>query len=272
LPWTLKEHRYRPKRITLFAADIVTSCVSSPIIEEYIKLKLVQWSVSLPRNFCKRKDRGKHNKVATKNKKRKKDVMEPIVRSSHESDVTNINSYVTSFLAVSLGLKLCDSIRRILMYTKKSNANKAFYALCRGGYPIHELCGIMTALQLAKRDVLGVHVPIWRMLAPAVFFHAMANFRGMKPIFKWNSSTPWSEMQLSPWNVADNSTLIQILSKGLTQLIWLSILGRVLGYCIKNYYLIGRQAKKRTTKHAGIFSAELAAAEMLKKAKKKDKK
>lgn len=79
-------------------------------------------------------------------------------------------------------------------------------------------------------------------------------------------------MQLSPWNVADNSTLIQILSKGLTQLIWLSILGRVLGYCIKNYYLIGRQAKKRTTKHAGIFSAELAAAEMLKKAKKKDKK
>ena len=150
LPWTLKEHRYRPKRITLFAADIVTSCVSSPIIEEYIKLKLVQWSVSLPRNFCKRKDRGKHNKVATKNKKRKKDVMEPIVRSSHESDVTNINSYVTHFLAVSLGLKLCDSIRRILMYTKKSNANKAFYALCRGGYPIHELCGIMTALQLVS--------------------------------------------------------------------------------------------------------------------------
>lgn len=49
LPWVLRENRYRPKRITLFAADFGTSCVACPIIEEYIKLRILQWSVKLPR-------------------------------------------------------------------------------------------------------------------------------------------------------------------------------------------------------------------------------
>lgn len=75
-------------------------------------------------------------------------------------------------------------------------------------------------------------------------------------------------MQLSPLNVADSSTLPQLLSKGFAKFMWLVILGRVLGYCIKNYYMVNRQALKRTTTYAGnhaAFSAELATAEVLKK-------
>lgn len=49
LPWVLRENSYRPKRITLFAADFTTSCVAGPIIEEFVKLKILQWSVRLPR-------------------------------------------------------------------------------------------------------------------------------------------------------------------------------------------------------------------------------
>lgn len=49
LPWVLRENRYRMKRITLFAADYATSCVAGPIIEEYVKLKILQWSSPLPR-------------------------------------------------------------------------------------------------------------------------------------------------------------------------------------------------------------------------------
>jgi len=49
VPWVLREKRYRPKRITLFAADFGTSCIAAPIIEEYIKLKMLQWTVTLPR-------------------------------------------------------------------------------------------------------------------------------------------------------------------------------------------------------------------------------
>ena len=272
LPWVLRENKYRPKRITLFAADFVTSCLASPIIEEYMKFKLVQWSVRLPRNFqwTKSKSINKKDKKGNK-KKQKKPRREMVPRLPGEDEVTNINSYVTHMLAASLGLKLCDSVRRIMMYTKRKDSNKQFYAVLRGIFPVHELCGAMTALEWAKRDVLGVDLPMWRILAPAVIIHGMANFRGMKPIFKLNSSTPWSEMQLNPWNMEDNSTFKQLMSQGLSKLIWFSILFRVLGYCIKNYYMISRKAVKRATTFAGkqaAFSAELAAADMLKKTKK----
>lgn len=49
LPWVLRETHYKPKRITLFAADFGASCVASPIIEEYLKLRLVQWTCKLPK-------------------------------------------------------------------------------------------------------------------------------------------------------------------------------------------------------------------------------
>lgn len=83
-------------------------------------------------------------------------------------------------LLISVALKLADAARRILLYTKSANANKVFYAVCRGIFPIHELCGAMTAIALAKRDLLGVDIPFWKILAPAIVVHGMANFRGKK--------------------------------------------------------------------------------------------
>ena len=255
LPWVLRENKYRPKRITLFAADFCTSCVASAFVEECMKLKMMQWSVTLPKNFH-----------VVSNEKRKKKKME--LNPQRKEDVRNVNTYVTHMMASSLGLKLADSIRRALMYTKITDTHKGFYALCRGIFPIHELCGTLTALQLAKRDVLGFYMPVWKIILPAVFLHGMANFRGMKPVFKWNSNTPWSEMQMSPWNMGDDSsTLFQIVQKGFAKFMWLTILGRVLGYCIKNYYMIARQAVKRTTSNRAAFSAEIEAAELLKKTK-----
>lgn len=49
LPWVLRDNHYRPKRITLFAADFGTTCIACPIVEEYVKLKLLQWTTKLPR-------------------------------------------------------------------------------------------------------------------------------------------------------------------------------------------------------------------------------
>jgi hypothetical protein len=208
-------------------------------------------------------------RLSSKNSKKRR-VAEPIPRN--EPDVINVNSYVTQMFAASLGLKLCDMGRRILMYTKAGDAHKGFYATMRGVFPIYELCGTITALGLAKRDVLGMDLPTWKILLPAIVIHGMANFRGKKPVFKWNSATPWSEMQLFPWNndaAAEASPFRQLLSrKGFAKLMWLVLLARVLGYCIKNYFLVNRQAVKRTTTFAGnhaAFSAELAAAEALKK-------
>jgi hypothetical protein len=71
-------------------------------------------------------------------------------------------------------------LRRILLYTKAQHANKSFFAIFRGIFPIQELCGTLTALALAKRDLLGFYTPLWQVLGPAVVLHGMANYRGMK--------------------------------------------------------------------------------------------
>jgi hypothetical protein len=132
-------------------------------------------SIAIPRNFRW------IAKTKSKNKWGKKLVADAIPRTSPmDADVTKVNNYVTSMLAVSLGIKLADAGRRVCMYTKATDLDKGFYALCRGIFPIHELCGTVTALALARRDVLGQRMPFWKMLLPAAIIHGMANFRGMK--------------------------------------------------------------------------------------------
>lgn len=264
LPWVLREKAYKPKRITLFAADFAASCVASPIIEEYLKLKICQLTSDLPRNFKPLKTHKSRRKQSKKN-------IVQAVRSINAPQVTNINCYVVQMLAASLGLKLSDITRRILMYTKRADEHKHFFAVARGVYPLHELCGTMTALLLARRDVLGVNLPIWKIVGPAIIIHGLANFRGMKPIFKWNSSTPWSEMQLSPFKIGSDFSFTHLIPTSYGKIGWTIILCRVFGFCLKNYYLTGRQAMKRTTTYSGklhAFDAKLQTDSFLKKSKK----
>lgn len=66
----------------------------------------------------------------------------------------------------------------------------------------------------------------------------------------------------------------QWLGKEFPRITWLIILFRVAGYCLKNYYMINRQAYKRISTYAGkhaAFSAELETAQKLKQSAK-DKK
>ena len=122
LPWVLREKAYKPKRITLFAADFASSCIAAPIIEEVLKLKICQWTSKLPRNF-------KPVKVQKGKKKRSKKTIAQPVRDIDSPQVTNINCYIVQMLAASLGLKLFDITRRILMYTKKADEHKHFFAI-----------------------------------------------------------------------------------------------------------------------------------------------
>ena len=65
----------------------------------------------------------------------------------------------------------------------------------------------------------------------------------------------------------------QNLNKTFASLVWVSILMRVAGYCVKNYYLINRQAVKRITRYAGNdggFEAELITGRVLKGKEKAD--
>jgi hypothetical protein len=157
---------------------------------------IVSYPVPFERNFRWVRKRSKSNS------RRLKRVAEPIVdedsnfatlrgeddgkgrkierRLAGDGHVVNINPYISGMIAASLGLKWADAIRRVCMYTKARDEHKGLYALLRGLFPVQELCACMTAILLARRDVLGQQMPLWRLLLPAVVLHGMANFRGMK--------------------------------------------------------------------------------------------
>ena len=48
----------------------------------------------------------------------------------------------------------------------------------------------MTALQLARRDILAVKIATWKMILGAIFVHIMANFRGMKACIQMELCCP----------------------------------------------------------------------------------
>jgi hypothetical protein len=80
-------------------------------------------------------------------------------------------------------------------------------------------------------------------------------------------------MQLSLNVVMEDATFAELAGKALPKIMWLIIVGRAAGYCVKNYSMINRQAVKRATAYAGnhsAFSTELAAAQTLKNQKKKE--
>lgn len=77
-------------------------------------------------------------------------------------------------------------------------------------------------------------------------------------------------MQLSQLKKGSDMIWKQLIPKSYAKLVWSTILFRVFGFCIKNYYLTGRQAMKRTTTYSGklhAFNAKLQTDAVLKKAK-----
>lgn len=88
------------------------------------------------------------NKLSTKAVKNK--IMNNIPTSTYE-----IRIYMITMIAISLGIKVADNLRRILLYTHKHQKHKSFFAISRSFFPVQELCGAMTAIAYAKKNILG---------------------------------------------------------------------------------------------------------------------
>lgn len=212
LPWTFRDHGYRLRPLTVFVAELAVDCLGAPLVEEAVKLWIVLRSGVLPQG-----PKGKY---------------------------TSVHTYLGYMVAASMGLKLADNLRRVCLYTGQSDHQKTFFAFARGVFPLHEICGALTAMQLAKREILGRPIPYWRIVMPAAILHAMGNFRGKKPLFKWASGTPWVEMQLQAWSTADDAPPSKVIMNGCLGLFWLSILVRVLIHICRRYYDIAKHQRR----------------------------
>lgn len=212
LPWTFRDYGYRLRPLSVFVSEFAVDCLGAPLVEEAVKLWIVLRSGVLP--------------PPTKGK------------------YTSVHTYLGYMVAASMGLKLADNLRRVCLYTGHSDHQKTFFAFARGVFPLHEICGALTAMQLAKREILGRPLPYWRIILPATVLHAMGNFRGKKPLFKWASGTPWVEMQLQAWSTADDAPPSKVIMNGCLGLFWLSILVRVLVDICRRYYDIAKHQRR----------------------------
>ena len=163
----------------------------------------------------------------------------------------HVHCYLTHCLAAAVGFKFVDAARRVCVFTRPRHPQKTFFAVVRGVVPIHELCGALTASRLARRDAAAAfnrrrprgvkrrRVPSALMvIAPAAILRALANFRGCKPVFKWESNQPWVELQLQAWNQPDDATWDRVLFKSVASFGWWLMLARVLAYACSDYYRV----------------------------------
>ena len=131
LSWVLKDHGFRAQPLTTLISEFLVDCVTSPLIEESVKLWIVWRCAVLPQRY------------------------------SELARFTHVHSYLGYLMAAAMGLKAADNLRRVCLYTHRlGHHHKIFFAFMRGLFPVHELCALLTALQIANRDILGKRVPL----------------------------------------------------------------------------------------------------------------
>ena len=73
----------------------------------------------------------------------------------------------------------------------------------------------------------------------------------MKPIFKWASYAPWTEMQLQALSAPDYATAIQQIWKAVWGLVWFAVLARVLGYLLYEHYVLSTRVRRMEYRREG---------------------
>eukprot|EP00622_Pseudochattonella_farcimen_P001408 FR736092.1.p1 GENE.FR736092.1~~FR736092.1.p1 ORF type:complete len:301 (+),score=31.31 FR736092.1:125-904(+) len=219
IPWLFRDspHRnvIRPYPATMFIMDVVVDCLGAPIVEEAVKLMVLHRAKVLPS------------------------------ASGGNPKYASVHTYLGYMLCSAMGLKMADNLRRVSLYTRPTHTQRTFFAFARGIFPVHELCAALTAMQLAKKEILGRDWSTARILTPAILLHLMGNFRGKKPLFKWGSVTPWAEMQLQAWSTSDDAPPTKVIMNGCMGLFWLSLLVRVLIHLCRRYYGINKESPPR---------------------------
>lgn len=129
LPWKFSEHNYRAKLSTLTAMSILDTCVLSPVVEEYGKLLLL-------RMFVRKQTKVEKEKV--KAKKVQENVpanVGNILLANSDTAERPVRQYVVIMTAVSLGMKVADNLRRVLLYARTDQTHKLFFAMARSFFP-----------------------------------------------------------------------------------------------------------------------------------------
>jgi hypothetical protein len=162
LPWRLTSEGYFPSRVTLVLFSAINNCIMAPIVEELFKARILiqalKKNASTDRlNGDMRKNDANSPPIPTSPQsipmpdsnsqaativENKADIVSADRSSSalvqplqqRYLDIVSrkwvtIRTYVIFMLAASLGLKVIDNTRRILLYTHPHQRHKSFFAV-----------------------------------------------------------------------------------------------------------------------------------------------
>ena len=171
-----------------------------------------------------------------------------------DNNSLHVRSYVVYMLTVSMALKSADITRRILLYSSSDHQHKTLYAIARSIYPVRELCGTLSALRWAGKDILGHRHSFLQCVSPAIALHMMSAIRGMKPLYVWQSLRPWDEVQLQLVDAMDRGSKSETIIRSLMLLSWLIYLLKTMIKALQEYTILSREyyMRKRDATDAEI--------------------
>lgn len=180
----------------------------------------------------------------------------------------SVRTVVVYMLGLTYGIKTADNTRRILLYSNPSLKHKGFFAVARSIYPVQEICSVLSALNYAKsiqkekiksdstekvkRRRKNGSIPY-----RSIFLHSMACLRGMKPLFVWDSSRPWDEIQLQAMNAVDSRSPAQLAIAGVLNFLWFGVLYKYLQVIVKKYFTLSREHFRQLQEEAFTMLSSL---------------
>jgi hypothetical protein len=131
LPWKLSENHYFPKHVTLVLFSVLDSCLFSPVVEESFKLFMLK--TILP----KKKDKKNVKKIGSKIHvgNMTENVPQEVLDSIGTAKEHSLRSFMVVMTSVSIGLKVADNIKRIVLYTHANQKHRMFFAIARSFFP-----------------------------------------------------------------------------------------------------------------------------------------
>ena len=129
MPWKLSENHFFPKHVTLVLFSVLDSCFFSPIVEESFKLIILK---TLLRKKMKITDLKKPAVLPIGNVTENVPQALDNVGSSEERP---LKAYMVVMISVSIGMKVADNVRRIVLYSHTNQKHRMFFAIARSFFP-----------------------------------------------------------------------------------------------------------------------------------------
>ena len=112
--------------MTLVLFSVLDSCLFSPIVEEGFKLFILK---ILLRKKMKKTISKKATVLPTGN------VAENVPHALKILEEHSLKSYMVVMISISIGMKVADNIRRIVLYSHANQKHRMFFAIARSFFP-----------------------------------------------------------------------------------------------------------------------------------------